>query len=67
MAKTPALHPLVDPALKRERTHLSNGAWAEAIATAWLLEKGFHVFKNVAGTGPVDLVAYSMESATSSM
>lgn len=32
------------------------GAWAEMIASAWLIEKGFDVFRNVAASGPADLV-----------
>ena len=33
------------------------GAWAEAIAAAWLLERGFYVCVNFAAQGPIDLVA----------
>lgn len=33
------------------------GAEAEATALAWLLRKGYFVFTNFAGRGPVDLVA----------
>ncbi len=35
------------------------GAWAEMMAAAWLIEKGFDVFRNVAQHGPADLVALS--------
>lgn len=41
---------------RHKRNHLSDGAWAEMIAIAWLLEQGFSVFKNVSGFGPVDIV-----------
>ena len=33
------------------------GAWAEAVAAAWLLERGFYVCVNFAAQGPIDLVA----------
>ena len=33
------------------------GAWAEAVAAAWLLERGFYVGVNFAAQGPIDLVA----------
>lgn len=32
------------------------GAWAEMMACAWLLKKGYEVFRNVAPSGPADLV-----------
>ena len=37
------------------------GAWAEAIAAAWLLERGFYVCINFAAQGPIDLVAIDKE------
>src|SRR5688572_690616 len=33
------------------------GGWAELIASAWLLERGYEVFRNVSAVGPIDLVA----------
>ena len=33
------------------------GAWAEAVAAAWLLERGFYVCVNFAAQGHIDLVA----------
>lgn len=33
------------------------GAWAELVAVAWLLERGYEVFRNVSSCGPVDIVA----------
>lgn len=42
--------------ISTKQPHLADGAWGEAVATAWLIEQGFHVFKNVAGKGPIDLV-----------
>ena len=38
-------------------TKHEKGAWAEAVATVWLLERGFYVFVNFAAQGPIDLVA----------
>ena len=38
-------------------TRHEKGAWAEATATAWLLERGFYVCVNFAAQGPIDLVA----------
>lgn len=36
---------------------LKRGAAHELLACAWLLSKGYEVFRNVSVTGPVDLVA----------
>ena len=33
------------------------GDVTETLATAWLMEQGFEVFKNAGCTGPVDLIA----------
>lgn len=33
------------------------GSWAEIIASAWLLENDYEVFKNVSSHGPIDIVA----------
>jgi Holliday junction resolvase-like predicted endonuclease len=33
------------------------GAWAEAIAKAYLLKMGFEVFENVSAHGPIDFIA----------
>tara|TARA_R110002020_G_scaffold221527_2_gene429646 strand:+ start:34875 stop:35255 length:381 start_codon:yes stop_codon:yes gene_type:complete len=33
------------------------GNWAHQRAILWLLEKGYYVFTNVFGTGPIDLIA----------
>lgn len=33
------------------------GDWAELIACAWLMERGYQVFRNVSSRGPIDLVA----------
>lgn len=33
------------------------GSWSEIVASAWLLEQGYEVFKNVSSHGPIDLVA----------
>jgi len=38
-------------------TRHEKGAWAEAVAAAWLLERGFYVCVNFAAQGPIDLVA----------
>ena len=37
------------------------GAWAEAVAATWLLERGFYVCINFAAQGPIDLVAIDKE------
>lgn len=37
-----------------ERKHL--GSYAEMLAAAWLLERGYEVFRNVSDRGPIDLV-----------
>jgi hypothetical protein len=37
------------------------GAWGELIASAWLLEQGYEVFRSVTPTGPIDLVAVNSE------
>ena len=42
-------------------TRHEKGAWAEAVAAAWLLERGFYVFVNFAAQGPIDLVAIDKE------
>jgi Holliday junction resolvase-like predicted endonuclease len=34
------------------------GAINEMKATVWLMEQGYHVFLNVMGTGPADLIAW---------
>lgn len=39
------------------RTSARQGAASEALAIAHLLRNGFEVFRNVAATGPIDLVA----------
>ena len=36
------------------------GSWAEKIAHAWLLEKGYSVFE--ADVGPIDMVAYDAKT-----
>ena len=33
------------------------GSWAHQAAIMWLLDKGYYVFSNVFGYGPVDIVA----------
>ena len=33
------------------------GNWAHQRALLWLLEKGYYVFNNVFGTGPIDIIA----------
>ncbi len=33
------------------------GPYSELLASAWLLEKGFEVFRNASDRGPVDLIA----------
>lgn len=35
----------------------TKGAYNELVATAWLLNNGYQVFRNVSACGPVDLVA----------
>jgi len=37
------------------------GAWAEAVATAWLLEHGYWVACNFSSQGPFDLMALDKE------
>jgi hypothetical protein len=41
-----------------DRKH--RGAQSELIASAWLLEQGYEVFRNVSANGIVDIVAYNM-------
>ena len=36
------------------------GSWAEKIAHAWLLEKGYLVFES--DVGPIDMVAYNIKT-----
>jgi len=36
--------------------HLQTAAWAEACAVKYFLGRGFQVFTNVSGWGPVDMV-----------
>ena len=38
------------------------GAWAEAIAKAYLLKMGFEVFENVSAHGPIDFIAMAPSS-----
>lgn len=38
------------------------GAQSELMACAWLLEHGYDVFRNVAPTGPIDLVAFDWKT-----
>lgn len=33
------------------------GAHSELLAAAWLMERGWHVFRNLSPTGPIDIVA----------
>lgn len=40
------------------------GAAGELAACAWLLERGFEVFRNVSSAGPADLVAWHVESGS---
>ncbi len=35
---------------------ISSGAWAEIIACGWLMELGYHVFRNLSPKGPIDVV-----------
>ncbi len=42
----------------------NKGAYNEIIATAWLLDKGYHVFRNISAYGPVDLVAIKNSEVT---
>lgn len=46
-------------------SRVARGAASEMLATAWLMEQGFHVFRAVAASCPVDLVAWR-EGDTSS-
>lgn len=38
------------------------GAWSELVATSWLIEHGYEVFRNVSATGLADLVAHHFET-----
>jgi len=49
---------MAEPELLNRR---EKGAWAEAVAATWLIERGFYVFVNFASQGPVDLVAIDKE------
>ena len=49
---------------KKRSSPSEKGAWAELIASAWLLEKNYEVFRNVCGTGWVDLVAWKEGKVT---
>lgn len=40
----------------------TTGTSSELRATVWLFEQGFEVFKNVAATGPADLVIRNKET-----
>lgn len=44
------------------RRHL--GSWSEIIASAWLLELGYEVFRNVSDKGPIDLIAIKNNEVT---
>ena len=44
---------------KRMHVH-HKGSWAEKIAHAWLLEKGYLVFES--DVGPIDMVAYNIKT-----
>ena len=37
--------------------HSDKGHLAEAVAEAWLVSKGYWVFKNRAPQGPIDMIA----------
>ena len=44
-----------------EKMHVHHkGSWAEKIAHAWLLEKGYLVFES--DVGPIDMVAYNTKT-----
>ena len=53
-------HPVAAPTAKR-LPHVvlkkHRGAYSELIASAWLLEKGYEVFRNLSDRGPIDLIA----------
>jgi len=36
----------------------NRGAWGELIASAWLMENGYQVFRNLCPVGPMDIVAF---------
>lgn len=40
------------------------GSWSEIIASAWLLELGYEVFRNVSDKGPIDLIAIKNNEVT---
>jgi Holliday junction resolvase-like predicted endonuclease len=48
--------------MKMERKHLPFKS--ELVACAWLLGEGYEVFRNVSLRGPIDIVAYAPETAT---
>lgn len=42
---------------KTRTGHKHRGAISEIAASAWLLEEGYEVFRNVSSAGPIDIVA----------
>jgi Holliday junction resolvase-like predicted endonuclease len=49
-------HPILSGELYMNDTN-KKGDHAELLASAWLLEQGYEVFRNVSSTGPIDIVA----------
>lgn len=43
------------------KSHIQKGAWAETIATAWLIARGWTVAKNVSSWGFIDLIAIKFQ------
>jgi Holliday junction resolvase-like predicted endonuclease len=50
--------------LRGDTLHQHQGAWAEVVAVAWLLRKGWHVFPSATPTGPIDIVAVTPSGET---
>ncbi len=38
------------------------GDYCELLASAWLLDQGYEVFKNVSAVGPIDMVAVDLKN-----
>mgnify|MGYP003108951520 CR=1 FL=1 len=49
--------------MKRPSKKLKLGMWTEQLAKLYLLSKGYFVFHNLYGLGPVDLIAINEKGA----